>query len=94
VTGELWYADDADTASVGGEVTWRPNDCWRIGTGSYYSLYKQDYFIVDEHEDVTTIFLRVRWDLDDHFRFDGRYEYETGDEGDYHTFLLGMTWTF
>jgi hypothetical protein len=94
LTGEFWHASDEDTASAGGEITWRPSDKLKVSAGSYYSLYKQDLFVIEENVDVTTIFLRVAWKFAEDFRFDGRYEYETGDEGVFHTAMFGLTWTF
>ncbi len=94
LTGEIWESSGDDTASLGGEITWHPTDKLRFGLGSYYSLFKHDLFIVAEREDVTTFFLKVRWLFADDFRCDARYEFETGDEGDFHTGTIGLTWTF
>jgi hypothetical protein len=81
-------------ASLGFEVTWRHTADFRLSAGVYYSLYKYDLFTVDEREDATTLFLRARWRIDENFRLDGRYEFETGDEGDFHTVWVGLTWSF
>src|SRR4029079_12374335 len=94
VTGEVWSATGDNTASLGGEITWRPRDRLKLTTGSYYSLYKHDLFVVDERQDVTTIFLRAVWRARDNLRLDGRIEFETGGEGNFLTGVLGVTWTF
>ena len=94
VTGEFWSATGDQTASMGGEITWRPTEKLKMMAGSYYSLYKHDLFIVDEREDVTTLFLRACWRARDDLRFDGRIEFETGGEGNFITGVLGVTWTF
>ena len=73
---------------------WRPNKKLRFSTGSYYSLYKSDLFVVDERQDVTTIFLRMDWKIRNGFRVDGRLEYETGGQGDFYSAILGLTWSF
>ena len=75
-------------------MTWEPTDAIRLRFGSYYSLFKYDLFVVEEREDATTFFLRARWKVNEKFRLDGRYEYETGDDGDYHALIIGLTWTF
>jgi hypothetical protein len=75
-------------------VTWRPSDKLRITAGSYYSLYKQDLLIIDENQDVTTLFFRVNWKFAPNFSFNGRYEFETGDLGVFNTVMAGLTWTF
>jgi hypothetical protein len=96
LTGEIWDSDgDADTTtSVGAEATFRPNDEFRFGAGTYYSLFKHDLFVVDERQDVTTFFLKARWNCTTSLRLDARYEFETGDEGDFHTGTVGLTLTF
>lgn len=94
LTGDYWFTEDDEMASLGFEVTWRHTADFRLSTGVYYSLYKYDLFTVDEREDATTLFLRARWRIDENFRLDGRYEFETGDEGDYHTVWVGLTWSF
>lgn len=94
LTFEWWDGSADETLSLGGELDWRATEDLRVSFGSFYSLYKYDLFVVDERTDVTTIFLKLRWKLDRGFRLDGRYEFETGDEGDYHTFFLGFDWRF
>lgn len=94
ITGEYWNGDDDETATAGFELDWRPETDLRFTAGTYYSLYKYDLFIVDERTDATTLFFRVRWDLDPAFRIDARYEFETGDEGDFHALWAGVTWRF
>ena len=94
LTGEYWGANDDETASAGVEVIWRPKKSFRITAGSYYSLYKYDLFIVDERLDATTVFLKLRWNIDDALRVDARYEFETGDEGDFHSVWVGLRWRF
>jgi hypothetical protein len=94
ITGEYWDGDDDETASAGFEIVWRPAEDLRTTAGVYYSLYKYDLFVVDERQDATTWYLKVRWKVGDDWRLDGRYEFETGDEGDFHAVWLGLTWTF
>ena len=93
-TVEWWNADEDETFTVGGEIDWRPLPELRLTAGSYYAAYKYDYFVVDERVDVTTIFLRVRWQVLESLRLNARYEFETGDEGDFHSFLAGFNWRF
>ncbi|MCA9320779.1 MAG: hypothetical protein KDB53_08595 [Planctomycetes bacterium] len=94
VTVEWWDADDDESLTAGGELDWRPTKDLRINAGSYYSLYKYDLFVIEERFDVTTLFLRARWDVVESLRLDARYEFETGDEGDFHVFHAGFTWRF
>jgi hypothetical protein len=94
LTGEFWDGDADSAASAGFEVAWKATEFLRLRVGTYYSLYKYDLFIVDEREDATTLYLKARWRFAEDFRFDGRYEFETGDEGDYHTLWIGLTWMF
>ena len=93
-TGDYWDGDDDDAFSLGAELTWHVNDELDLDLGTYYSLYKYDLAVVDEREDATTFYLKARWRFAEGFRFDGRYEYETGDEGEFHLLWLGLTWTF
>jgi hypothetical protein len=95
MTGELWAATGENTSSLGGEVTWRANDKLKFIAGTYYSLYKHDLFVVDERDDVTTIFIRGTWRPRDGLRFDGRLEFETtGNEGNFITAVFAATWSF
>ncbi len=94
ITGEWWDGSDDQIFTAGTEIDWRPTKELRFTIGSFYSLYKYDLFLVDEREDVTTIFLRARWQVIKNLRLDGRYEYETGDEGNFHSFWAGFTWRF
>lgn len=94
LTGEIWEAEGDDVLTAGGEVRWRASEDVRVTLGSYYSRYKYDLFVVEEREDATTIFLGARWSISREYRLDARYEFETGDQGDFHIFTVGFTWRF
>lgn len=94
LTGEVWDAGADDTAALGASATLRPREDIRLTAGVDYALYKYDLFVVEERQDATTLFLKARWKAEEHLRFDGRYEYETGDTGSFHSLWLGLTWSF
>jgi hypothetical protein len=93
VTGEFWNSDD-DIWSWGADVTQKLNDQLKGSVGTYYSLYKYDYYANEERDDVRTLYLRLRYRLATGVRVDGGYEYEHSDLDTIHTMRLGLIWEF
>lgn len=93
VTGEFWNSDE-DVWSWGADATHKCTEALKVSLGTFYSLYKYDYYAASERDDVRTIYARVRWKLENNLRLDGGYEYEHSDFDTIQTVRLGVTWDF
>lgn len=94
VTGEVWNSDDSDVQTWGADVTKQIDERWDASVGTYYSLYKYDYFLVDERNNVRTYYVKMGYDPTKSLSFDMRYEFEDDEFEDYQTVRLGMSWRF
>jgi hypothetical protein len=76
--------------SIGGEIGYTKPQTINISAGSFYSLYKYDYFIdADEKTDVYTVYSDVRYYIQPGLYFDGRYELDIHDIHE-HRFIATM----
>lgn len=94
VTGEVWNSDDSDVQTWGADVTKQIDERWDASVGTYYSLYKYDYFLVDERNNVRTYYVKMGYDPTKSLSIDMRYEFEDDEFEDYQTVRLGVSWRF
>jgi hypothetical protein len=81
---DFWKVNDhnnEDTiTSIGGEIGYRKPQTIHITAGSFFSLYKYDYFNdLDEKTDVYTVYSDVRYYFQPGLYFNGRYELDIHD---------------
>jgi len=92
LTAEHLNATQTDY-DVWGLDLWKELDAWRFSAGSFFSLYKYDYFDAIERDNVRTYYLEARFkkrSSDHNWRF--RYAFEDSDAGDFHRLRLEYTW--
>ena len=92
LTGDAWNSDEQDVRTWGADVTWRPDDVWRMSAGSGYALYKYDVAQDVERDDIRIWYARVRRKIGEAWSADLGYEYEDDDVDDYHEIRAGVTW--
>jgi hypothetical protein len=97
LTVERWDTGTTRTVTYGTDFTYRRkrqgHDA-RISVGSYYSLYKYDYYNeLGLRDDVRTYYVDARFPLSRSFSLNGRYEFERAIE-DYQTARVGMRYDF
>jgi hypothetical protein len=96
LTGERWKATGREYSSAGLDIGYAFNNRKNAGinAGTYYSLYKYDYYIEEgARENVRTYYVKGRYPLYNSFSVNGSYEYEDSIE-DYQTLKLGMRYDF
>lgn len=95
--GEYWETDGRSYRSAGLDASYEFAALGRraeAGAGSYYSLYKYDYYVErGERDDVRTYYAKAVLPLGKHFSADGKYEFEEGRE-DYHRLSFGARYDF
>jgi hypothetical protein len=97
ITAEQWGGGSTDTTTYGTDLAWRTKrkggDA-RIAAGTYYSLYKYDYYTdLGVRDKVRTWYLDGKYPLGRGFSMNGRYEYEQAIET-YQVLRLGMRYDF
>ncbi len=95
--GEHWETDDKEFNSAGLDMGYKFNNVMKgakINGGTYYSLYKYDYYIErGERDEVQTYYVKIDVPLNRHFSANSSYEYEDTIEN-YQTFKLGLRYVF
>mgnify|MGYP001608588817 CR=1 FL=1 len=95
ITAEQWSSND-DIRTLGFEAEKKFNKSVEVKVGSYYSLYKYDYYTSQERDDVRTAFLELElkpWKKKD-VEWEIRYELEDDDFDVYHTLKTGIKCNF
>lgn len=94
LTGDKWNSDDQDIDTWGFDVSRKLESGYEFSLGSSFALYKYDYFLDRERDDVRDYYLRLRKKQSESWTFDARYDYEDDDGDAYHVLMLGATWRF
>jgi len=80
LTGDAWRSDGRSFSSGGADIGYsfgKKGSVAKINAGSYYSLYKYDYYQqLGEQERVRTYYLSVKTPLAKQLSFNIHYEYE------------------
>jgi hypothetical protein len=97
VTGEQWKSGSQSFNSAGFDAGYafrKGRRSPKVNAGSYYSLYKYDYYSsLGERTKVRTDYVKFEYPFAQHYALNGGYEFEHGLE-DYHTAKLGMRYEF
>ncbi len=96
LTGERWETTGRDYSSAGLDIgyAFKNKKNARINAGTYYSLYKYDYYSEQGvREKVRTYYVSGRYPLGKSLSINGSYEYEFSIEN-YQTLKLGLRYDF
>lgn len=91
-TAEVWDGSDERFETWGLDLQRDFGEDWRADLGSYFSLYKFDFYLDEEHEHVRTWYAGLRHQATKALSVRVRYELEHDDEQDFQTVRVGMTW--
>lgn len=94
LAGSLWNSQGEDFQAITGDLEYRPDQNLRVQLGTGYDLFRFDAFDQRERVHVRSYYLRSDYRIDKSVRVDAGYEYEREDDGEFHQFRLGVTWTF
>jgi hypothetical protein len=92
VTGEVWDGSDERFETWGLDLQRDFGEDWRADLGSYFSLYKFDFYLDEEREHVRTWYAGLRHQATEALSLRVRYELEHNDIDDFQTLRVGMTW--
>jgi hypothetical protein len=98
LTGEQWKSGNRNSVSTGGVdagyAFGKGRRSAKVNAGSYYSLYKYDYyFSLGERTRVRTYYAKLDVPFWQHYSLSGAYEFEHG-LLDYQTLKLGLRYDF
>ena len=97
LTGDAWRSDSQSFTSGGADIGYsfgKKGNAARINAGTYYSLYKYDYYLqLGERERVRTYYLNVRAPLAKQLSLNVQYEYEQTIEK-FQTIRTGIRYDF
>ena len=97
LSGDYWDAKERKSTSAGSDLEYKFKNRMKkakIGMGTYYSLYKYDYYVqLGERQKVRTYYLNGTVPLAKGLFITAKYEYEQSVE-DYQTVKIGMRYDF
>lgn len=93
-TGESWNNGGSDIRTWGADLSAELSSDLDASLGTYYSLYKYDYFFEQERDDVRTYYARLRHELGKNLSLNVAFEYEDNDFDDFRGVRLGLSWRF
>ena len=93
LTGELWDSGGTSQSSWGLDAT-REWDRLRASLGTYYALFKNDFFAGEERDHVRTWYAALRYLTESRTTWTLGYDFEDTSEGNFHTVRLGALWRF
>jgi hypothetical protein len=83
VTMDIWDSPDDDIRTFGAELKHSFDKRTKISCGTYYSLFKYDYYSDTERDDVRTAFVKVQYKLRKDLNCQVKYELEDADFDSY-----------
>jgi len=97
LTGERWSSRERSVTAGGFDLGYRNGarkEALRINVGSYYSLYKYDYYVLlGERSLARTYYAKVKVPAGAGFSVEGQYEYERA-KGAYRTARAGVRYDY
>jgi hypothetical protein len=95
LTGETWNANGSDeTTTWGLDVTRVYSEDVRASIGSYYALFKNDFLLGTERQDVRTYYVLLRLRQDPRLSWSFGYDYEDADIDDFQSLTVKASWRF
>jgi hypothetical protein len=93
LTGELWDSGGTSQQSWGLDATHEWSRL-RASLGTYYALFKNDFFSGEERDHVRTWYAALRYLTVSRTTWTLGYDLEDTSEGNFHTVRLGAIWRF
>ena len=97
LTGDQWKSQDRSSTAAGADIGYafgKKGALTKINAGTYYSMYKYDYYLqVQERDDVRTYYLNMKVPVAKQVVLNFSYEYETSLE-DFQTIKVGIRYDF
>jgi hypothetical protein len=94
LTGDYWTSDGSDTNSWGLDLTREVSETLRASFGSYYQLYKNDFLLDQERDDVRTFYATIRYRPDKRLTWAFGLEHEDNSLDNMDTLTAKATWNF
>ena len=94
VTADYYDDKQNDFKTLGADLSHPLASDWDLSLGTYYSLYKYDFFSATERDDVRTYFGKVVWRRSETWTFELLYEYEDDNLEQYNTLRCGALCRF
>ncbi len=94
VTADYYDDDQSDFTTFGGDLSRKLRNDMDVSLGTYYSLYKYDFFTATERDDVRSYYGKLVWRRDEMWSFEFQYEYEDDNLEQYHTLRCGALCRF
>ncbi|HTE06545.1 MAG TPA: hypothetical protein VK824_10135 [Planctomycetota bacterium] len=95
LTGERWDGDGSDYATWGVDLTRKFSKAVRASLGSYYALFKNDFLLATDREDVRTYYLSLKYIVDARLTWSlGVDHEESSDVDNFDTLTAKATWRF
>ena len=94
LTGDYWASNGTDSNSMGFDLTREFSEIFRGSIGSYYQLYKNDFLLDEERDDVRTYYVALRYKPEKRLTWGFGFEHEDSDVGDFNTLTARSTWNF
>ncbi len=95
VTGELWDGNDnTEYATWGVDLTRKWTKAVRMSLGSFYALYKNDFLLNEDRQDVRDYYLTMRYLVDKTLTWSLGIDHEVSDVDNFDTLTAKATWRF
>ncbi len=95
LTLEWWdAAGSQDIKTIGLDITTDWSKKLRTSFGTYYVLYKYDYYVDIERQNVRNYYIKAKYKLKDFINIDGRFELESTWNISIYTFDFGVKYEF
>ncbi len=94
LTGERWSGDGSEVATWGVDLSREWGRDVSASVGSYYSMYKDDFLLGQEHQDVRTWYAKLKLRSDPTLTWTFGFDHEDNEIDSYDTLTLRAAWSF
>ncbi len=94
LTGERWVGDGSELATWGVDLTQEWGKDVSASVGSYYSMYKDDFLLGQEHQDVRTWYAKLKFRSDPRLKWTFGFDHEDNEIDSYDTITVRAAWSF
>jgi hypothetical protein len=94
LTGERWVGAGSELDSWGMDVTQAWSRDVSASVGTYYSMYKEDFLLGQEHQDVRTWYAKLKLRSDPTLTWTFGLDHEVNEIDTYDTITVRAAWSF